>query len=477
MDPRTLEQLAQDAAGVLAQGHPHTVIRSVSTDSRTIGPDQLFIPLAGRRFDGHAFLPDAAARGAAAALVRRGAVPQEAWPKGMGVIVVDDTLAALQRLAAAQRSRLQGTVTAVTGSVGKTTTKDMLAAIGRVRARLVATKGNFNNEIGLPLTVLEADETTELLVLEMGMRGAGEIRALARLARPHAGIVTNVGPVHVERLGGLEGIAAAKRELVEELPADGVAVLNGDDPPVRGMADGAPCRAVFFGLSKDNDVRAAAVESFGERGSRFVLQYGGRERAVALPVPGRHHVMNALAAAAAALAIGFDLDDVVRGLAAAHEQRSAMRTDVTLTEGGIRVVNDAYNAGPASMAAALQLLSELQADRRVAVLGDMLELGPLAEQAHAEVGKEAARLGVDVLIAVGRWGPVMARSAAAAGLRDENVHVCRDAAEAAALARRLVRPGDAVLVKASRGVMLEQVAERLLQSSREVRHGGGEPEG
>lgn len=461
MDPRTLDQAAADAGGMLLHGRPDALVDSVVTDSRAARPGSLFVALTGQRFDGHDFVAEAFAKGAAAAMVRAGAALPAPLPDGAGIIQVSDTLEGLQRLAAAQRKRLRARVIGVTGSVGKTTTKDMIAAIARTRGRVAATRGNFNNEIGLPLTVLDADATTDTLVVEMGMRAPGEIRALARVARPHVGVVTNVGPVHLERLGSLENIALAKQELIEELPSDGVAVLNGDDGLVRGMAARAPGAVLFFGFGVDNDVRAEDVEPLGERGTRFTLYFRNVRLPVSLPVPGRHHVVNALAAAAAAFACGWEAADVVAGLAAVDRQRSAMRTELMVTPEGIRLINDAYNASPASMAAALELLTSLPGRRKVAVLGDMLELGPLADPAHAEVGEDVARRGVQLLIAVGRYAARMAEAARRAGMPGDAVRVCRDADEAADVVERCVAPGDVVLIKASRGLRLERVAHRL----------------
>lgn len=474
MEQQTLEQVAADVGGKLLQGSPAAVVNGVVIDSRAAYPGSLFVALAGQHVDGHKFVQDAFANGAVAAFVRADKVAPNELPGGHGLVVVDDTLAALQKLASAQRRRLQAKVAAVTGSVGKTTTKDMLAAIARTRGRVVATRGNYNNEIGLPLTVLDADRNTDVLVLEMGMRGPGEIRELAEIARPHAGVVTNVSPVHLERLGSLENIARAKRELIEQLPEDGIAVLNGDDPLVRRMAEKAPCNVLFFGCGDDNDVRASAVEVFGERGSRFVLHFRGDVVAVELPVPGRHHVMNALAAAAAALALGSSLENVVRGLAAADEQRSAMRTELSTTSSGVRVINDAYNASPASMEAAIELLASMDGRRRIAVLGDMLELGPLTEKAHADIGRLAAQHGVDLLVAVGRQARVVITAAIDAGMSPQSTVMCNDAGQAANLVSTLVRHGDVVLIKASRGVQLEVVAERLAQAGAELREEGGD---
>lgn len=470
MDPLTLEQIARDTNGALLQGDPATVVRGVSTDSRTVEPGQLFVPLVGERFDGHAFIGDALSRGAASVLVNDGRpLPQNA-PHTAGVVAVDDTLQALQRLAAAQRRRMTaGRVVAVTGSTGKTTTKDMMAAIFASRHRVVHTRGNFNNEIGLPLTLLDADRDTEVLVVEMGMRGPGEILSLAAIARPQVGVITNVSPVHLERLGSIDNIAAAKRELIEALPADGVAVLNGDDPLVRAMADHARGSVLLYGMQPDNDVRATAVVGHGEAGSRFALQYRDRSTTIKLPIPGLHNVMNALAAAGAAFALGLTADDVARGLVQIGRHRSPMRMEITTTPGGVRVINDAYNAGPASMAAALELLSTMTGGRRIAVLGDMLELGPISRQSHADVGRDAARLGIDALVAVGDYASTMITAAVGAGMSAARTIGCRDSAEAAEVVRRLVEPGDIVLIKASRGIRLEQVAHSLASGDRPPR--------
>lgn len=473
MDPLTLEQVARDTSGIILRGDPAAVVRGVSTDSRMVDHDQLFVPLVGQRFDGHSFIGDALARGAVGVLLGAGRELPANVSHDAGVIAVDDTLTALQRLAAGQRRRLRkGRVVAVTGSTGKTTTKDMIAAIFADRHRTVHTRGNFNNEIGLPLTLLDADRHTDVLVVEMGMRGPGEIRALAAIAGPHVGVITNVSEVHLERLGSVDNIAAAKRELIEALPEDGVAVLNGDDPLVMAMVDYAPSDVILYGLQPHNDVRASDVIVDGEAGSRFALHFRGQSTTMKLPIPGRHNVMNALAAAGAAFALRLTVDDVAHGLAQITRHRSPMRLDITSTSNGVRVVNDAYNAGPASMAAALELLSTMRGGRRVAVLGDMLELGTVAQQAHSDVGTDVARLGIDQLVAVGDYATTVITAAVGAGMPAERTIGCRDAAEAVDVVRRLVRPGDIVLIKASRGIRLEQVADCLTLQGDEAKAEG-----
>lgn len=475
MEPLPVDLLAQAVGGRLMSGNPRTVVRGVSTDSRTLAPGDLFVPLKGERFDGHDFVPDALARGAAATFwqegrpfpVRGGASAaaggRGAVPGGAAVIAVDDPLAALHRLAKWQRSRLGARVVAVTGSNGKTTTKDMAAAVLSVRWSMAKSAGNYNNEVGLPLAVLAAPRGTQVLVLEMAMRGPGQIRQLAEIARPDVGIVTNVGPVHLELLGSIENIAKAKQELVEALPEDGWAVLNADDPLVRAMAGAARSRTIFYGCGPEADVQASAVVSRGLEGIEFTLHWQGQRRRISVPAPGRHNVYNALAAAGAALALGLTLDEVAWGLAAYSKHASAMRMELRVRSDGVRVINDAYNASPASMAAALELLRELDGGRRVAILGDMLELGPLSEAAHREVGRVAAATRVDQLAAVGRWSGTMAAAAVEAGLAPGRVATFPDAAAAAAWAKGFVRPGDVVLVKASRGLRLERVAAALLE--------------
>ena len=457
MEPLPVEIIAKAVGGALAAGDPKAKVLGVSTDSRTLQPGQLFVPLAGERFDGHAFLGDAVARGAAAVLVQAGRPLPELV--GAAVIAVDEPLAALHRLARWYRQRLGARVVAVTGSNGKTTTKDMAAAILSVRWATRKSQGNYNNEVGLPLAILDASPGTEVLVLEMGMRGPGQIRQLAEVAQPEVGVVTNVGPVHMELLGSLEAIARAKRELVEALPAGGWAVLNADDPQVRRMATHCAGQVLLYGLDGAAQVRASHVTSRGFAGVGFTLHWQGRSVPVTVPAPGRHHVYNALAAAGAALALGCDLDAVVRGLLAFPLHASAMRLELRERPDGLRVINDAYNASPASVEAALALLAEVEAERRLAVLGDMLELGPVSEAAHREVGRRAAAAGVDYLVAVGRWAETVCAAAVDAGLPPERAEAV---AAAAARVAALARPGDVVLVKASRGLRLEQVAEALL---------------
>jgi UDP-N-acetylmuramoyl-tripeptide--D-alanyl-D-alanine ligase len=457
----SLTDVAAAVGGTLA-GAAGTVTGQVTVDSRAVGPGDLFVALPGERVDGADFLPAAAAAGAAGALTTR---PHPALP----CVVVDDPVAALGRLAAAVHTRLVagGLVTVgVTGSSGKTSTKDLLGQVLATAGPTVSPQGSFNNDIGLPLTVLTADAGTRHLVLEMGSRGPGHIARLCGIATPAIGVVLNVGSAHLGEFGSAEVIATSKGELVEALPAGGTAVLNADDPRVLGMAGRSRARVVTTGVTApDADVRAAAVTLDEQARARFTLRAAGEEHPVALQVVGVHQVANALSAAAAALAAGLTPAGVAAALSAA-EPRSRWRMEVSRRADGVTVVNDAYNANPESMRAALSALAGLAGRRRVAVLGAMGELGPGAEAAHTQLGRDAVRAGVDLVVsvgpdAVGVHTGALAEWSAAGSAAAEPVHVPdRDAARRL-LAGALVA-GDVVLVKASRSYALEVLAEDLL---------------
>lgn len=403
-------------------------------DSRDVAPGALFVPVRGTR-DGHDFVEAALAAGAGAYLTARP-------PVGGTAVVVDDPEAALTDLARWVRGRLPDHVVGITGSVGKTSTKDLAAAVLGRRHQTAASLRSFNNELGVPLTIVNAPDGTEALVAEMGMRGHGHIAHLCDVARPTVGVVTAVELVHVELVADLEGVARAKGELVEALPAGGAAVLNADDPLVAAMADRTEARILTFGLS--GEVRAERIHLDGDLRASFRLRSPWGDEDVRLAVRGEHQVGNALAAAAVGLLSDVAPVDVAAGLGEAT--LSPWRMDLRRTARGAVVLNDAYNAGPASVAAALRSLAHLEADRHVAVLGEMAELGDHGEAAHRDVGDLARRLGIR-LIAVG---------APAYGGED----VADIDGALAALGE--LGPGDAVLVKASRVAGLERLAERLL---------------
>ncbi|RBY88401.1 UDP-N-acetylmuramoyl-tripeptide--D-alanyl-D-alanine ligase [Blastococcus sp. TF02A-26] len=455
----TLAEVAAAVGGRLASGDPGAVVTgAVTIDSRTLAAGDLFVALPGERVDGHDFLGAAAAAGAAGALTTR---DDDALP----CVVVDDTVAALGRLATAVHERLVdgGLVTlGITGSSGKTSTKDLLGQVLATHGPTVSPPGSFNNDIGMPLTVLSADATTRHLVLEMGARGIGHIARLCAVARPRIGVVLNVGSAHLGEFGSPEGIARAKGELVESLPEDGTAVLNADDPRVIGMAPRTRARVLRTGRGADADVRAVAVALDAGGRAAFTLVAAGEEHPVTLQVVGEHQVANALSAAGAALAAGMAPAAVAAALSAA-EVRSRWRMEVTRRADGVTVVNDAYNANPESMRAALAAIAGMAGTRRIAVLGGMAELGPDADAEHERLGRDAIAAGAEIVVAVGPDAVGIATGARAAGARDGegSVHV-PDRAAARALLTEVLVPGDVVLVKASRAFGLELLAADLL---------------
>jgi UDP-N-acetylmuramoyl-tripeptide--D-alanyl-D-alanine ligase len=458
MIPLSLTEVAELTGGQPTGPGGARVTGKVTLDSRTVAPGDLFVAVAGERVDGHDFLAAAAAAGAVAALSAR---PDDALP----TVVVDDPVAALGRLAAGVHARLTAgglRTLGITGSSGKTSTKDLLGQVLAAAGPTVSPPGSYNNDIGLPLTVLDADEDTRFLVLEMGSRGTGHIARLCRIARPQVGVVLNVGSAHLGEFGSPEGIATAKGELVEALSEGGAAVLNADDPRVLGMAPRTVAAVLTTGRGADADVRATAVTLDDSARPRFMLVAAGEEHPVALQVVGEHQVANALSAAGAALAVGMPPAEVAAALSTAAP-RSRWRMEVDRRADGVTVVNDAYNANPESMRAALAALAGLPGDRRIAVLGAMGELGADAPAEHRRLGRDAAAAGVDLIVAVGADAVGIAEGAAAAGRRagEESVHV-PDRAAARELLSEVLRPRDVVLVKASRSYGLELLAADLL---------------
>ncbi|MFE5872073.1 UDP-N-acetylmuramoyl-tripeptide--D-alanyl-D-alanine ligase [Streptomyces roseifaciens] len=441
----------------------------VVRDSRDVRPGSLFAAIAGERVDGHDFAGRAVADGAVAVLATR--------PVGVPAIVVPDVVAALGALARAVVDKLGTDVVALTGSAGKTSTKDLIAQLLQRLGPTVWTPGSLNNEIGLPLTALTAGPETRTLVLEMGARGIGHIRYLTELTPPRIGVVLNVGTAHVGEFGGREQIAVAKGELVEALPpadAGGVAVLNADDPLVRAMSDRTKARTVLFGEAADAQVRAEDVRLTATGQPSFTLHTPTGCAAVTMRLYGEHHVSNALAAAAVAHELGMPVTEIATALSEAG-QLSRWRMEVTERADGVTIVNDAYNANPESMRAALRALAAMGAAatakgaRTWAVLGQMAELGEESLAEHDAVGRLAVRLNVGKLVAVGgreaAWLQMGAYNEGSWG--EESVHVS-DAQAAVDLLRSELRPGDVVLVKASRSVGLERVAEQLLAVDGEV---------
>ncbi len=435
-------------------------IKGVSIDSRTVREGELFVAIRGDRFDGHDFVPEAIRKGAWGAVVERSALESKyGLMSGLqNVIPVEDTLLSLQEMSYMHRKKHAVPLVGVTGSNGKTTTKEMTAAILALRGPVLKNEGNLNNHIGVPLTLLKLAPHHRAAVIEMGMSAAGEIGTLTRLAMPTVGVVTNIGSAHLEFLGSTEAIARAKGELLQGLRSDAVAVLNADDRYLGLLRSLVPGRTITFGLGSGADVRAERIEPQKDL-TDFRLLHDGRSVAVRLRAVGLHNVRNALAAASAAIALGAPLETVQAGL---EEFRpSAMRTELRELEGRT-VLADCYNANPESMQAALAALAEIGRGRRtIAVLGDMLELGEAAVEAHRALGAAVRAAGVGLLIAVGPLARQIAAAARQAGMTNGDVAEADSTARAAELLRGRSRPGDVVLIKGSRGMRLEKVLEEF----------------
>ena len=463
----SVETLTEVVDGDLVYGPETTVVNGIAIDSRDVEPGAAFVAFVGERADGHHFAEAALENGARALLVTRppeALVPalESAGRRDVCVVLIKDPARALRDLASYHRNRLTCPVVGITGSTGKTTTKDLLAAVLGRTMRVVATRGNMNNEIGAPLTLMRAGVETEILVLEMAMRGRGQIADLCAMARPTVGLVTNVGETHMEMLGSRDAIAEAKGELVRSIPGDGLVLLNGDDAWSEKLAESSEARVVTYGLGEECDIRVTDLEVDAEGHPTFTLHTGSGEIRPTLGMPGRHNAYNAAAATAVALHVGVDLEDVASGLGEAG--LSPMRMEAFTSAGGVTVINDAYNASPSSMRAAVHALLDISVPgRRIAVLGDMAELGSLTELAHFKLGEDVGRARIDVLVTVGEKASRIADGAKAEGMDTERMHRFADAAEAADFVTDLVNAADAVLVKASRAMGLEAVVEALMR--------------
>jgi UDP-N-acetylmuramoyl-tripeptide--D-alanyl-D-alanine ligase len=469
----SLTEVAAATGGILHDADGSAVVTAPpERDSRAVEVGGLFVAVVGERVDGHDYAAAAVAAGAVAVLGQR--------PTGVPTVVVADPVQALGRLARSVRDRLDRCrVVGLTGSQGKTSTKDLLAQVLAPAGPTIAAQGSLNNELGVPLTVLRADESTRHLVVEMGARGVGHIAALCDLAAPTIGLVLNVGVAHLGEFGSREGIARAKGELVEALPDDGLAVLNADDPLVAAMSARTRARVLTFGAAGTADVRIADLEVDATGRARFSLVTGDTSAPIHLQVLGEHQASNAAAAAAVALGLGMDLHVVATALSDASAT-SAWRMEPHERADGVLVLNDAYNANPDSMRAALrtlQAVSRGRGARAVAVLGSMRELGPAASREHEAIGRFAATAGVDRLVVVGQEAhPLHAGAVSSPGWTGKSTTVA-DAGAAVELLHGLVRPGDVVLVKASRSEGLERVANEMLAATGDTAGGPTAPGG
>ena len=471
--------LAGPGAGSPPESWSRTVVRSAAIDSRLVTPGSLFVALRGEHRSGHEFVPQAVENGAVAIITE--AIPDlgtcttldlAAGQLAPGAVsgdppyclVVPDSLTALQQAASYWRRQHDARVIGVTGSIGKTTSKEAIASVLQKRYRTLKSEGNYNNEIGLPLTLLHLTSEHEQVVLEMGMYDLGEIAQLAAIALPQVGVVTSVGPSHLERLGSIERIAQAKAELPQALPSaeeGGVAILNADDERVRAMSQQTQARVFTYGLHPEADLRASDVDSAGLEGIHFQAHYRGESLHIQVPMLGRHSVHTALCSAAVGLVEGLDLAEIVTGL---RDQSVQLRLVAVPGPEGSIILDDTYNSSPASCIAALNLLDELgtrqRAARKIAVLGDMYELGAYELEGHRLVGRRA-RDAADVLVTVGRLGQIMGQEALRSGMDAGAVHLVETKEEAVSLLRNLLGAEDLILIKGSRGMAMEDMVVAL----------------
>jgi UDP-N-acetylmuramoyl-tripeptide--D-alanyl-D-alanine ligase len=436
----------------------------VCIDSRVVKPGQLFVALKGDRFDGHDFISQAFEAGATGAVISMS--PQLRF-KDKVLVQVEDTLMALQEIAGAHRSRFNIPVIAVTGSNGKTTTKEMAASILARQFRFLTNEGNLNNHIGVPLTLLRLEPMHQVAVIEMGINRRGELRRLCQITRPQVGLITNIGPTHLQFLGNVEGVARAKAELLESLPPEGVAILNADDEYFQYLATKVKGGLITFSLRSQADVMASSVVLHPDRGPTFRLKIrigsNTEDVEVTLSAVGRHNIYNALGAAAVSVYMNIDMDVIRQGL---EDFKPVSMRSQLLQIKGFRILNDAYNANPASMRSALETLAGLESSgQKIAVLGDMLELGGPGEVAHRELGREVAVSGIRYLITVGSLAEHIAQGALLAGMEDARVIHSQGLEEASQTILRVAKPGDDILIKGSRKMKMEKILEFIKGSS------------
>ena len=453
MDKLSLKEIVQ-VTNADTNSDTDIFFEGVSTDSRKIGAGELFIAIKGENCNGESFAKDAFKKGAAAVLVSKTA---KRIPEGI-VLKVEDTLEAYRQIAGAWRERFDIPVVAVTGSNGKTTTKDLTAAALDGLGHVLKTSGNFNNEVGVPMTLLELNDKHNAAVVEIGMRGLGQIESLAEVVKPTIGIVTNVSEAHIELLGSIENIAKAKGELVEAIQSGGTIILNADNPHTLAMKnlvhDGV--KILTYSLESGAADFVAKNILIGSVSTEFILDFRGKEYNFEIPMLGRHNVSNALAAVAAGYACGLKVPEIQRGFSTLTTTK--MRYEV-IRRDGLTIINDAYNASPASMRAAIRTTSEVYDGRLIAVLGDMLELGEISERVHREIGEELVENKFDTLITLGELGKFIAAGARDAGLK--NVYTFDTHEDAAKKILELVRDGDTILFKASHVMHMEKIIELI----------------
>jgi len=460
----SIEEVLKATGGKLLQGKEGIFFRGIATDSRTVAEGELFIALKGVRFDGHHYALEALEKMAGGVMIEEEKVGDIRWNgyRSRVVIAVKDTLRALGDLARDRRRKYKTPVVALTGSNGKTTTKEMISACLETTFPVLKTRGNFNNLIGLPLTLLNLTEEERVVILEMGMNVPGEIRRLTEIAEPDVGLITNIQKVHLEGMGSLERLKEEKGELFRRMKKNGTIIVNRDDPRVIDLASEFSGQRITFGIENPADVMAKEIRLRAAGGTSFTLRIEGEEIEITLPLLGRHFVPNALAAVAVASLFGIEVKKAKEALEGF--QPSPMRMEIVYLEGGKTLINDAYNANPGSMELALETLTEMKGKgRAIAVLGDMLELGSHTEEAHQQVGQKAEELSIDLLLTLGEQAPVVAESAIRHGLPPEKAKVVESHREAISILKEIMREGDWVLVKGSRRMAMEKIVEGLTE--------------
>ena len=460
----SIEEVLKATGGKLLQGKEGTFFRGIATDSRTVAEGELFIALKGARFDGHHYALEALEKMAGGVVIEEEKVGDIRWNgyRSRAVIVVKDTLRALGDLALDRRRRYQTPVVALTGSNGKTTTKEMISACLETTFPILKTKGNLNNLIGLPLTLLNLTEKERVVILEMGMNVPGEIRRLTEIAEPDVGLITNIQKVHLEGMGSLERLKEEKGELFRRMKKNGMIIVNRDDPRVIDLANEFSGKRITFAIENPADVMAKEVRLRPAEGTSFTLRIEGEEVEITLPLFGRHFVLNALSAIAIASLFGIEVTKAKEVLEAF--QPFSMRMEIVHLEGGTTLINDAYNANPRSMELALETLAEVKGrGRAIAVLGDMLELGSFTEEAHQYLGQKVKALSIDLLLTLGEEAPVVAESAIRHGLPPERAKVVESHREVISILKQIMREGDWVLVKGSRRMAMEKIVEGLTE--------------
>ena len=463
MEPMTIREILEAVDGKLLGEFSDLdlTVKHVFTDSRNPDPGALFIPLVGERFDGHAFLNEALEGGAAGCFTQR---ERESYLPGKFYIKVGSTQKALRDLARHYKQKFRIPFVAVTGSVGKTTTKDMVAAVLGERFKVLKTEGNFNNEVGLPLTLLRLNSNHEICVVEMGMNHFGEIEYLSSIVEPDVAVITNIGDSHIENLGSRENILKAKCEIFSHMdPKKGYVILNGDDPLLEPLRASLPFQSVLVGTAEGLDYRATGVESDGEKSVRCHVRTPRSGFDVEIPALGNHMLYPTLTAAAVAEHFGMTGGEIARGVL--RFAPTQMRMNILKRGDGITILNDAYNANPQSMRAAVEVLSKSGGDYKIAVLGDMFELGPFAPTLHAGVGAYLGKAGIDCLVAVGELARHIYDAAKDAMV--PQVYWCETKEEAKPILAELVKPNSTILVKASRGMAFEELVDDLKRITKE----------